>query len=322
MPRGARLDRPGTLHHVIVRGIERRNIVDDDLDRGNWVARLGRVADETQTVIYAWALMGNHAHMLLRSGTGGVALFMRRVLTGHAVAYNRRHRRHGHLFQNRYKSIICEEDAYFTELVRYIHLNPLRAGLVASLTQLDRYPWCGHAVVLGQRDHLWQDCDYVLKWFGKKVGPAKRAYRMFVEKGIPQGQRPELVGGGLIRSLGGWSAVKSIRRSGAEEKGDARILGSSEFVNQVIDEADRQVKHQLAGEYLIGTARNIIRSSCKEHHVSTEVLRNGSRRQAVSNLRKHLALKLVNELGLSLAETGRQLGLTTSGVAQILRRNR
>lgn len=322
MPRGAGLDRPGTLHHVIVRGIERRNIVDDDLDRGNWVARVGRVADETQTVIYAWALMGNHAHMLLRSGTGGVALFMRRVLTGHAVAYNRRHRRHGHLFQNRYKSIICEEDAYFTELVRYIHLNPLRAGLVASLTQLDRYPWCGHAVVLGQRDHLWQDCDYVLKWFGKKVGPAKRAYRMFVEKGIPQGQRPELVGGGLIRSLGGWSAVKSIRRSGAEEKGDARILGSSEFVNQVIDEADRQVKHQLAGEDLIGTARNIIRSRCKEHHVSTEVLRNGSRRQAVSNLRKHLALKLVNELGLSLAETGRQLGLTTSGVAQILRRNR
>ena len=321
MPRGARLDTPGTLHHVIVRGIERRNIVDDDLDRENLVSRIGRVADETQTAIYAWALMSNHAHMLMRSGTSGVALFMHRILTGHAVTYNRRHRRYGHLFQNRYKSIICEEDAYFTELVRYIHLNPLRAGLVASLTQLDRYPWCGHAVVLGWRDHFWQDRDYLLKWFGKRVGPAKKAYRAFVENGIPQGQRPELVGGGLIRSLGGWSAVKSIRRSGVEEKGDARILGSSEFVNQVLDEAERHVKHQLAGEDLIGAARSIIRSGCNEHHVSTKLLTSGNRRQAVSNLRKHLTLKLVNKLGLSLAETGRQLGLTTSGVAQILRRN-
>ena len=175
MPRGARLDTPGALHHVIARGIERRNIVDDDLDRENFITRFGQVADETCTAIYAWALMGNHAHVLMRSGPGGVALFMRRILTGHAISYNRRHRRHGHLFQNRYKSIICEEDAYFTELVRYIHLNPLRAGLVDSLTQLDRYPWCGHAIVLGRQNQPWQDRDYVLKWFGKTAGPAKKA---------------------------------------------------------------------------------------------------------------------------------------------------
>ena len=86
----------------------------------------------------------------------------------------------------------------------------------------------------------------------------------------------------------------------------------------MIDEAEQQVKHQLAGKDLIGEARDIIRS---DHHVSTKLLRSGNRRQAVSNLRKRLTLKLVNELGLSLAETGRQLGLTTSGVAQILRRN-
>ena len=89
---------------------------------------------------------------------------MRPQYPRHAISYNRQHHRHGHLFQNRYKSIICEEDAYFTELVRYIHLNPLRAGLVDALTQLDRYPWCDHAVVLGRRDQPWQDRDYVLKW--------------------------------------------------------------------------------------------------------------------------------------------------------------
>ncbi len=266
--------------------------------------------------------MSKHAHMPIRSGTGGVALFMRRILTGHAVAYNRRHRRSGHLFQNRYKSIVCEEDVNFTELVRYLHLNPLRAGLLTSLSQLDRYPWCGHAVVLGRRDCRWQDRGYVLQRFGRKVGPEKKAYREFVEKGIAQGQRPELVGGGPLRSLGGWSAVKSIRRSGVEEKGDVRILGSSEFVDQTIDEADRQVKHRLDGEDLIGAARDIVRSGCTKHRISAKLLRSGSRRQAVSNLLKHLTLELVNELGLSLAETGRQLGLTRSGVAQVLRRNR
>lgn len=321
MPRGARLDTPGTLHHVIVRGIERRKIVDDDLDREDFIKRVGQVAHESRTAIYAWALMSNHAHVLMRSGTGGIAHFMRRVLTGYAISYNRRHRRYGHLFQNRYKSIICEEDAYFTELVRYIHLNPLRAMLVDTLAKLDRYPWCGHGVVLGRRDQPWQDRDYVLKWFGKNEGAAKRAYREFVEKGIPHGQRPELVGGGLIRSMGGWSVVKSLRSSGIKEKGDARILGSGEFVMQVIDEADQHVRHQLAGDDLLEAAPKIIQSCCAAHNVSIEVLRSGSRRQAVSNVRTQLAIKLVNELGLSLAETGRQLGLTTSGVAQILRRH-
>jgi putative transposase len=126
MPRQARLDSPGTLHHVMIRGIEQRRIVNDDQDRREFVQRLGALAEETQTLVYAWALMSNHAHLLVCSGPLGLATFMRRLLTGYAVSYNRRHRRHGHLFQNRYKSIVCEGDSYFTELVRYIHLNPLR----------------------------------------------------------------------------------------------------------------------------------------------------------------------------------------------------
>ena len=127
MPRRARLDAPGTLHHVIVRGIEKRKIVDDVDDRGDFVQRLGEMAAATQTAVYAWALMTNHAHLLLRSSEMGLSEFMRRLLTGYAISYNRRHRRWGYLFQNRYKSIVCDEDAYFRELVRYIHLNPLRS---------------------------------------------------------------------------------------------------------------------------------------------------------------------------------------------------
>ncbi len=107
MPRQARLDAPGTLQHIIIRGIERRRIVDDGKDQDNFVLRLGEIASDTKTAIYAWALMTNHAHLLIHSGVQGISQFMRRFLTGYAITYNLRHHRHGHLFQNRYKSIIC-----------------------------------------------------------------------------------------------------------------------------------------------------------------------------------------------------------------------
>jgi len=145
MARQARLDAPGTLHHVMVRGIELRRIVDDEEDGKEFVTRLGAVARETATAVYAWALMTNHAHILLSSGVQGLSKFMRRLLTGYAVTYNIRHRRHGHLFQNRYKSIVCDGDSYFTELVRYIHLNPLRVKLVKNFNELERYPTVGTA---------------------------------------------------------------------------------------------------------------------------------------------------------------------------------
>lgn len=322
MPRGARLDAPGTLHHVMIRGIEGRPIVDDEKDREDFVSRLGKLATETGTSIYAWALMSNHAHILLRSGPTGLSCLMRRLLAGYAAAYNRRHRRYGHLFQNRYKSIICEEDPYFKELVRYIHLNPLRAGLVDTLGKLNRYKWCGHSALLGTRNYNWQDRQYVLKWFGLARGPARRAYLQFVRQAADQGRRPELVGGGLIRSLGGWSVVKSLRKSGLFEKGDERILGSGDFVENIIQQADEKIKHQLPAEALKKEVAALISRECKKRKISIEVLRSGSRLREVTRLRTFLALCLVNDLGLSLAESARQLGVSTSAIAQILRRHR
>ena len=322
MPRGARLDTPGTLHHVIVRGIERRKIVTDNQDRDNFISRLGTLAKETGTAIYGWALLSNHAHILLRSGATGLPTFMRRLLSGYATSFNRRHRRFGHLFQNRYKSIICEEDTYFKELVRYIHLNPLRVKLVDSLGRLERYKWCGHAVVLGRRGNDWQDRDYVLKWFGNKEGEARKAYREFINEGIDQGRRPDLVGGGLVRSMGGWSVVKAMRRSGIRQMGDERILGSGEFVEQLLEEASQKIQHQIPTQDLVDRVEKEIRTVCQRENIDVAALLSASRRRSVSKLRAHLAMKLVHELGLSLAETARQLNLSTSAVAQILRRNK
>ena len=320
MPRRARLDAPGTLHHVIVRGIEKRRIVDDVADRKNFVNRLGQLSIDTKTTIYAWALMTNHAHILLRSSELGLSGFMRRLLTGYAISYNRRHRRWGHLFQNRYKSIICDEDAYFKLLVRYIHLNPLRGKLVKNLAQLDRYRWCGHGVLVGKIKNEWQDRDYVLKWFGKKDGEAKNAYRNYVKKGIDQGRRPELVGGGLIRSLGGWSAVKAMRRSGDRELCDDRILGSGEFVERIIKEAEAKIKYQLHVKEHHHKIDEYINKICKRETVSIEELKAGSRRKEVSRVREQIAMGLVKTHGVALAEVARQLGVSTSAISKIIKR--
>lgn len=147
MPRRSRIDAPGALHHIIARGIERCKIFRDDADRNNFLDRLGGIIDDTGTVCFAWALIPNHFHLLLRTGRVPIATVMCRLLTGYAVSHNRRYRRHGHLFQNRYKSILCQEDAYLLELVRYIHLNPIRAKLVSDIKALDKYVFSGHGVI-------------------------------------------------------------------------------------------------------------------------------------------------------------------------------
>jgi hypothetical protein len=152
---------------------------------------------------------------------------MRRLLTGYVINFNRRHKRYGHLFQNRYKSIICEDDPYLLDLTRYIHLNPLRAGIVANKKDLDTYPWTGHSAIIGKLKREWQDSDTILAYFGRTKREAIGGYNRFVAQGITQGKRKELVGGGLIRSLGGWSQVVSLRRKGEQVASDQRILGSS-----------------------------------------------------------------------------------------------
>ncbi len=320
MPRQARLDAPGTLHHVMVRGIETGKIVDDNKDRHNFISRMGKIASESSTVIYAWALMNNHAHILLRSGPDGLSQYMRRFLTGYAITYNRRHGRYGHLFENRYKSILCDEDTYFRELVRYIHLNPLRAEVVKDMGELEGYRWCGHGVIMGRMKYEWQDRDYVLSWFGKKEGDARRAYRKYVQGGIVQGRRPDLVGGGLIRSLGGWSEVLSLRRNKELVLADERILGSGDFVERVYREADERMKYQLSDSERGKKVEALIERVCRKETVNSNELRMGSRRGNISQVRSHLAFQLVEDYGLSLAEAARQLGVSTSAISKALRR--
>jgi len=244
MPRKARIDAPGALHHVVIRGIERRKIFRSNDDRLNLVKRLSELVPETKTDCLAWALLENHAHFLFRTGSVPVAVFMSRLLTGYAGWFNKKYRRHGQLFQNRYKSILCQEDPYLKELVRYIHLNPLRARLITTLEELDAYPWCGHGVLMNKTEQPWQNIDYVLGLFSDRKREARKRYRAFVEKGIPEGRRPELVGGGLLRSSGGWMGLREFRNLGIRVKGDERILGDSDFVETVLKTAKEALEEK------------------------------------------------------------------------------
>jgi putative transposase len=159
MPRQARLDSPGTLHQVMMRGFEGKRIFREDEDRKDFVSRLKNLVQETGTRLLAWSLLNTHGLLLLFSGPSGLLLFMRRLLSGFSQAFNRRHKRSGHLFQNRHKSIIGEEEPYLFEWVRYIHLNPLRASAVASLAKMDRYPWSGSGALVGMGKNDWQERD-------------------------------------------------------------------------------------------------------------------------------------------------------------------
>lgn len=219
MPRQPRLDIPGLLQHVIVRGIERTEIFFDDDDRRSFVNRFGRLLVDTATDCYAWALIPNHFHLLLRCNRMQLSRFMSRLLTGYAVYFNLRHERSGHLFQNRYKSIVCEEQTYLFELIRYIHLNPLRAGLVSGLDALDHYPWCGHSIILGNGRMSGQSVETVLTHFGKRIDLARGQYRQFVADGLSMGDQPHLVG-------------KNMNRQDCETGAgvsDNRVLGCSDF---------------------------------------------------------------------------------------------
>lgn len=320
MPRQARLDVPGALHHIMVRGINKSNIFEDEQDKVRFLERLGQTVIEGKCTVYAWVLMSNHAHILFKSGKEGISAIMRKLLTWYAVYFNRRHRRTGHLFENRYKSILCDEENYLLALVRYIHLNPVRAKIIRTLEELDSYPWSGHQAIIGKAKHPWMAIETVLSQFGNTKRKAMNEYRRFVQEDIGKGQNPLLTGGGLIRSQGSWSHVLSMRRKGLKEEADERILGSGNFVHEILKEAEEKQLRQLKLRQSGHNITEIISQECRKNKISPEELKLGSKRRKVSEARTTIARRSSEELGLSGAEIARHLGVNTSSVNRALAR--
>jgi REP element-mobilizing transposase RayT len=204
----------------------------DDQDREEFLSRLSRLLAETETTCFAWALLDSDFHLLLQPNTTKLSRFMRRLLTGYAVVFNLRHNRVGHLFQNRYKSIVCDGDAYLLELVRYIHLNPLRAGIVQSPESLEDYPWCGHRELLGKASRSVINDSWILPLFSKRSKAARQKYYRFIVDGV--GTTPANL------SAGGKRASRELDPD-LDDHGlfDDRVLGGGDFVERVLRQADQ-----------------------------------------------------------------------------------
>ena len=300
-----------------------------------------------------------------RTGPTPLSTVMRRLMTGYAVTFNIRHRRSGHLFQNRYKSVACEEDTYLLELIRYIHLNPLRAKLVEDLKALDKYPWTGHSAILGRRKNplipetVANDStsaegglsfslssgkgkkqkqypanpvnpvknkslaevtiEDVLRHFGGNLKEARRKYRQFVEKGIKQGRRPELQGGGLIRSAGGDTSVLSPKDKENRELSDQRVLGSGGFVGAVLKESERLLEKKYKTKQSID---DLIAVVAGKVGVSPELICSRSRQRKASEARAIFSYLAVEETGYPAADVARFLGVKRMSVHEAVTRGK
>jgi hypothetical protein len=237
------------------------------------------------------------------------------------VSFNRRYNRHGQLFQNRYKSIVCQEDAYLTELVRYIHLNPVRAGIVPGIKELNKYPYCGHSAVMGKKDRPWQDVVYLLGHFGRTANQAKKAYINYMEEGISQGRRKDLTGGGLIRSIGGWTEVKELKRQWHKHvMSDERILGDSEFVDNMLSRADEAYERCYELKRLGYDFDRIAKRVAEIYEMEPRDVLSRGRQKLKVKARSLLCFWAVKELGMSLRELARKLGMSPPAVGYSVER--
>jgi putative transposase len=217
MARKPRLEVEGGLYHVITRGNDRMDIFHSPEDHAKFLSILLTQKQKTSFFLYAYCLMTNHLHLLIERQAEKLGKIMQRVLTGYSQWYNRRYKHVGHVFQARHKAILCQSERYTAELVRYIHLNPVRARMVASP---EEYPYSSHRAYLGLEESTVTDVDPVLRLFGNTREKATGEYRSYVLAGMQLGHQPQFY----------------------ESEHD--ILGSEEFVDDAIHrigEAERRI---------------------------------------------------------------------------------
>ena len=230
--------------------------------------------------------MSNHFHLMVKTGTGSLSDIMRSVLTGYAIYFNKKYKRHGYLYQNRYKSVLCQEDMYFKGLVRYIHLNPLRAGIVSKLSDLSRHVWSGHRAIIGKCQIRWQDVEGVLVMFGQKQDVARRKYLDFIGEGQKENPDIDFCGGGLIRSAGGWRNVVSLRGKKCKQRHDERILGGNDFVDKVLQQTrENRYRHDILKEQGWDLDR-LAQRVCDLYDLSVADLKRRGKNNSISNAKK------------------------------------
>lgn len=180
MARPLRIAYPGAYYHVTSRGNEQKDVFKSRKDREKFLEYLASATQRYGAVIHAYCLMTNHYHLLLETPLGNLSQIMRHINGAYTTSFNVKRKRAGHLFQGRFKAILVEADAYAAELSRYIHLNPVRAGIVK---RPEDYPWSSYRGYIGQSQAAeWLKADFILGYFGQRGAEAGARYRTFVEE--------------------------------------------------------------------------------------------------------------------------------------------
>jgi putative transposase len=240
MVRQARIDYPGAFHHIMVRGIARCKLFTDNKDRQEFLDRLAMVLTDSGTPCLAFALMPTHFHLLLITGSESISTVMSSLLIRYAAYYNRRHNSNGKLYQNRFKSILCDKEEYLLTLTRYIHLNPVRGGVLKSVRTLDTDPWTSHASYIGDNPYSWLQTEEVLQRFGRRLTTARKKYHEYITAGREGDKLLNSEKSGLSRTFKGeWSIAKARDRE-MEDKCIERIMGSGDFLTSVLTQAKEQ----------------------------------------------------------------------------------
>lgn len=320
MPRDKRLNIAGGVYHVYTRGIERKAIFKDDNDRKEFLSRLADALDKTKSACYAWALMPNHVHLMVRTGKGSLSDIARRLFTGYAIYFNARHKRRGYLYQNRYKSILCQEDIYFEELIRYIHLNPLKAKITPTISQLDKYPWTGHSAIAGNKQYPWQDTDEVLLYFGKHKKEAIAGYRQFIKDGRYKKPIIDFLGGGLVRSAGGWSKLSAMKRKKEYWRGDERILGDDSFVSRIIKEAGERVEQKDKLRREGWDFDRVAAKVCSALKINKDDLYKKGRNNIYTEAKRLVCYLGNKRLGITASEIAKRLNISQPSVSALINR--
>jgi hypothetical protein len=200
------------------------------------------------------------------------------------------------------------------------HLNPIRAGITEDLEKLDSYPYCGHSFVMGKCTCYWQDVKTVLQTFAPKTRSARRRYRQFVAQGIDQGKRTDLIGGGLIRSLGGWKEIKKLQKEQTPMKGDERILGDSDFVNQILTDAEEQVKRQYHLKTLGINIDMVAQRVSDIVGLDVDKVWSAGKNRKIVQARSILCYWAITELGMTMSSMARSLNLSVTAVSMSVAR--
>jgi len=312
MPRMARLESPGSLVHVMAHSVEGKLLFVDDLDRIEFLSRFEKGLAKTGYQCYTWALMDNHYHLFLRASEKTLSKLMRGLNGGYASYYNKRHNKHGYLFQGRFKSVLCQDQNYAVQLIKYINLNPLRAQIVHSLDELKTYAWCGHGCMLGINDAYgksFQMRGECLRHFNENELDAIKAYLEFLSKGCDAGN--ELAGQ--------LSSIEATEITGSC-KGWPAVIGNPEFAQTAMEKYKYQLnrKHRKADYPCV--LDDVSKKVCKEYGIKESDLMKRGRKNSRSDARAVFCYRLHEKEFIPLAVIANFLGTTISPIAVLVQK--